>query len=538
MIKDLLFGFYKGCPLVVLSILILPGATKLVAVEKRTLIYGETTRLSTFDPYTVHEASGQRLGDLLFDSLVEISEGGRYTAGLAKDWKIENGGTSVLFKLKKNVFWHKRVQDKEWVKFTANDVFTTLRLLLAKKSQIPNQNRFDAIASSEILSPYLIRITLNRAMVDPLKPMVFKILPSHILGSNRELQRNNPFTTHPIGTGPYQFVRANKNLEILLRKNRRYYGKKPQIPQIVMKTYSDQSVMAQSLMFNAIDLITYVSPKDLAELSGDRNINLIPYDALSFSFIAINTNRGILRDKRVRKAISYSINRKEMLKAFFHEKGVLISGPFPPTSWAYNIDVKPIEFNQKRAKQLLNEAGVLKGDGKVKEGNKLLFLVPLSGKSEMIKRIVLAIQGYLGAVGLSIELRFMDWLVWKRKVLRDHEYDLTLASWSFDDASNITSLFHSKNTKAWDNNFVQYRNTKVDSMLTYAAVTNDFDKRRAIYHKLHSVLADDVPYVYLWTLVHHAAHNVKVSGIRIEPFSFFKYIGKWRIRDKLGRDSK
>ena len=91
----------------------------------------------------------------------------------------------------------------------------------------------------------------------------------------------------------------------------------------------------------------------------------------------------------------------------------------------------------------------------------------------------------MSQVGLYVQLKFVDWKVWKKKVLKDHEYDMTIASWTFDDASNITSLFHSSNNKAWGNNFVNYHSKEVDSLLSQAEVTNDFDKKRAIYKKLH-----------------------------------------------------
>src|SRR5690606_4952387 len=112
-----------------------------------------------------------------------------------------------------------------------------------------------------------------------------------------------------------------------------------------------------------------------------------------------------------------------------------------------------------------------------------------AGESETVKRIVLAFQQYLADIGLKVELQFMDWQVWKKRVLHDHDYDVTIASWSFDDASNITSLFHSSSAVPWGNNFVLYRNPLVDSLLAEADATSDFDKRRTIYHKLHAILA-------------------------------------------------
>jgi len=76
---------------------------------------------------------------------------------------------------------------------------------------------------------------------------------------------------------------------------------------------------------------------------------------------------------------------------------------------------------------------------------------------------------------------------------------------------------------------VMFRNSEVDSLLTEAEATNDSDLRRAIYHKLHAVLAEEAPYAYLWTLQHHAAHQQRLSGVQVEPFAFFKHVLAWRM---------
>jgi peptide/nickel transport system substrate-binding protein len=512
------------------------GTILALALTGLQMVYGETTRIDSFDPYTVHETSGQRLADLLFDSLVEVQAGGEYTPSLATKWKVEQAGAAVTFTLREGVKWHGG--DKT---LTADDVVTTVRLLSSPQSDIPNRERFNVIRSAEKIDDKTVTIHLTRALLDPLRAMLFKIVPAHVLGAAPALKRDGSFAKNPIGTGPYTFVKATPQGEALLEANAAYFGGKPTIDRIVMKAYADQSIMAQSLMYESLDLITYVSPRDLGEILGDNKLSVLPYDALSFSFFAMNTQRGILKDKRVRQAISQAVNRSEMLDAFFQGKGRLISGPFPPTSWAYNLDVKPVGYDVTRAKALLQSAGLVDkdGDGMLEtpagKPASLVFAVPLAGESEVVKRVVLAFQGYLESVGLKLELQFMDWLVWKRKVLGEQDYDVTIASWSFDDASNITSLFHSSSAKPWGNNFVQYRNPEVDALLTEAEASNDFDKRRAIYHKLHSILADEAPYTYLWTLMHHAAHNARVSGVRVEPFAFFKHIVSWQMKDANGR---
>lgn len=506
------------------------------ALERKRMVYGETARLQNLDPYTIHDSSAYRLTDLIFDDLVTVGPGGSYQPGLAESWRVENGGTAITVKLRKGVFWHQQ-KDAPIKPFTADDVVTTIRLLTNKASQIPNAERFQVFAKTDVISKHLVKISYNRALADPLKPLLIKILPDHILGKEDSLKREHPFNRAPIGTGLYVFSKTNPQGELLLTANHRHYNGKPHLEQIIMKPFSDQTIMAQSLLFRSLDLITYLSPKDLKEVEGDRRMQLVPYEAQSFSFLALNTAKDTLKDKRVRQALAYAVNRAEMLEAFFGNKGHLITGPFSPSSWAYNLDVAGYKYNLDRASDLISAAGYqsINTNGVVTNGDMkklvLKFAVPIAGESEMIKRISLAIQSYLANIGVVTQLDFLDWEVWKRKVLGEHDYDMTIASWNFDDAANISSLFHSSSAKPWGNNFVEYKNPMVDSLLLEAEATNDFDKRRAIYKKLHAVLADEAPYVFLWTLQHHAAHHQRLTGVRIEPFSFFKHINTWNIRE-------
>lgn len=527
------FALYtKQILMIACSVVLATPGIAAAAIE--TLSYGETTRLDGFDPYTAPEASGQRLGDLLFDSLVELGPGESYVPSLAKSWKVIDGGTAISLNLREDVYWHEQLDKPETnAKLVPEDVINTVRLITNSSSEIPNKERFLALKSVEKVGPNQIVVRLTRAMTDPLRLLTFKILPAHVLGSAAYLSRTSEFARRPVGTGPYAFVKATNSGEVMLSSNNRYFKGRAQIPQILMKAYADQNVMAQSLMFNSLDLLTYVSPRDLGEILGDNKIVVLPYDALSFSFFAMNTQRGVLKDRRVRLALSQAINRQEMIDAFFQGRGRLISGPLPSTSWAYNLDVKPVSFDVSRARAMLQAAGLRYKDNKLFTPSgqpvTLTFAVPLAGESEMIKRVVLAFQGYLEAVGVKLDLKFMDWVVWKAKVMGEHDYDVTIASWSFDDASNITSLFHSSSAKPWGNNFVMFKNPEVDGLLTEAEATNDFDLKRAIYHKLHALLAEEAPYAYLWTLQHHAAHQQRLSGVQVEPFAFFKHVLAWRM---------
>jgi peptide/nickel transport system substrate-binding protein len=320
-----------------------------------------------------------------------------------------------------------------------------------------------------------------------------------------------------------------------MKANPDYYKGRPHLDEIIMKPFADKNVLTQSLMFKAIDMVVEVNPRDLAQIEGDERFNLYPYNALSYTFFAHNQRNPHLAKKEVRQAIAHAINRQEMLDSFYAGRGSLISGPFAPGSWAYNLEVQPIPFDAERARQLLAQAGYRErgSDGYLKtpDGKPLTFelKIPIEKENETIKRVVLAFQNYLKQVGIKVDLQFREWQAWKQDVFVDHDFDMVIASWAFDDSADISTLFHSKETDAWRNNFVAYQNLDVDALIMEAKNTLDREKQRTIYRKLHATLADEQPYTFLWTITNFAAAHRRVRHVELQPFKFFTFANTWYI---------
>ncbi|MFK7871845.1 MAG: ABC transporter substrate-binding protein [Oligoflexales bacterium] len=483
-------------------------------LQASKMIYGETSRIDRYDPYTIHEMAGHRLSDLIFDGLISLDVSGSYHPELAEKWEVLPGNTKVKVFLRKNVVWHNQEN------FTARDVVKTMQVIKHTKSEIPNRDRFDRVKSIVELDSYTVEIEFYQALSDPLKFLTFKIIPSSSFLNDKFITKNHRFSQHPIGTGPYVFQSSNHQGEVLLHANEEYYTSPPNIKKILLKSYNDQHMMTQSLMFSALDLVTWVSPNDLPEVINDQNLNIAPYDSLEFSFIGINQNKPYFQNKEIRNALNQAIHKEEMLLSFFQNRGQIVSGPFAPNSWAYNINVPSMRWNPEKSRNVFVKHGLNR--------KRLKFVVPLSGKSDLTRKVVLACQTYLKKSGLNIDLVFLDWVQWKEQVLYKRDYDLAIATWNFDDANNIKSLFHSSHDKKGGYNFVGFSDSQIDSLLTESSLTSDFDKRRAIYHKLHALLSEKSPYIWLWTLQNHAAHRNELSGIKIEPFSFFKNIMSWK----------
>ena len=498
------------------------------------LNYGEYGRPVTLDPITSNDMISLRVSELVFNGLTAIDEKQEVVLDLAERAEITDEGRQYTFYLRRDVTWHP-IEGERPVPFTAEDVVFTYNIMMHPKTVTPLKVRYRFIASAKKVDDYTVRFTLNRPVLNALAKFSFKIIPRHGLKNKNFLTREDPFVHRPIGTGPYIVQNMTADREVVLTANENYYNGRPHIDKFVARPFADQNIIGQALMFNAIDMIVVVNRRDIPQIQGDKRFVLQPYNALSYSFFGFNMRNPLLADKRVRQAFTHAVNRQEMLDAFFQGQGTLISGPFAPGSWAYNLDIQPMPYDPQQAIALLKAAGFSPGaDGIMARDGKKLSLtlkVPIAKESEAIKRVVLAFKNYLGKIGIDIRGEFLEWRAWKEDIFLHHTYDLMFASWVFDDAADISSLFHSAEIGAWKNNFGAYSNPEVDSLIVEIKRTMDHEKRRTINRNLHTIIAEESPYVFLWTLTNYTAYNKKIRNVVIHPYKFFSYADKWFIHN-------
>ncbi len=493
------------------------------------LIYGEYGRPATLDPITSNDMVGLRLTELLFNGLVSFSPKNEVVPDLAEKWQISPDNRVYTFTLKSDVQWHGGGRN-----LTADDVVGTLDLIRHPRTLTPLKAQYELVADARKIDSQTVEITLKRPIVNALGRLSFKVVPPFALKNPEFLSREDPFVQKPIGTGAFMLNRVTEEGDVVMDANPGYFKGRPHLDRMVLKPFADKNVLTQALLFNAADMVVELNTRDIAQVEGDKRFNLYPYNALSYTFFGHNCRNPHLRKKEVRQAISYAINRQEMLDSFYAGRGTLISGPFAPGSWAYNLEVKPIPYNIERAKELMAQAGYRQGlDGYLigDEGKPLQFTlkIPIEKENETVKRVVLAFQDYLKRIGIKINLEFREWQAWKQDVFVDHDFDIVIANWAFDDSADISTLFHSGETGAWRNNFVGYSNPEVDGLIIEAKTTLDREKQRTINQRLHAALADEQPYTFLWTLTNYAAVHKKVRHVELHPFKFFTYADGWYI---------
>jgi peptide/nickel transport system substrate-binding protein len=524
--------------LLIASVVSLGASGASLARDESTLIYGEYGGPTKLVPILANDSISIRLSELIYGSLVYYGVDGEIKGDLAASWLVSKDMKSVTFYLRDDVRWHPLPGVSTGEPFTADDVVKTFELMMHPKTVTSLQSRYDFIQSAVKIDEKTVEFKLKKPFLDVLGRFSFKILPAFLLKDYEYLTGSEDLVLfeHPVGTGPYRFVsQKGPSSEIVLEANEGYHLGAPKIKRIIMRPFADQNIITQTLLFGGIDLEVRVPPRDIGEIQGDSRFELNPYSTLSYSFFGYNLRNPVLAIKEVRQAMAYAINRQEMLDSFFEGKGQLISGPFAPGSWAYNLDVANIPYAPEEAKRLLDKAGFRERtkEGVRKRGSYALsfrMVVPISKESETTKRVILAFQSYLRAVGIEVEIEWLEWKSWTETVFMEHDFDIIYADWVFDDSFDISSLFHSKEIGRGKNNFGSFRNPEVDALLDEAATTLDIEKKRTVYHRLHEILAEEAPYTYLWTLTNYAAYNRRVRRVDIHPTRFFTYIKDWYLQ--------
>ncbi len=488
------------------------------------LRYAESTAPTSLNPMLVADMPSLRATELMYEGLVSPPVAGDVEPAIADSWTISPDEKSVKFKLKKGLKWH------DGTPVTAKDVVFTIEAGRDPRTATALGAQFDAFESVEAPNDQMVIVNFKRKVLNPLLYFDFKILPSHkfpmgFIASESAIES-------PVGSGPFSFGEWTHAGEIRFKRNAYYpNNKEGGIDAVEVSPVPDDNIRNELLRYGAVDLLPQVRPKDIPALEELTSVRLYPYSTLSYSYLGLNFRNPLIRVKAFRQALEAGLNRPEMLKAHYGNRGTIISGPFPPASWAYNFDVKPSAFNSERAIQLLKEAGINDADKdgvREYDGKPITLKIVSLAQSEVQKAVVLDLQQQLKNMGIKADIRFLEPIAWKTAVFEDHDFDLVLAEWTFDNSVNIYTLFHSTQTGPNQNNFGAYSSAEADRLLDESRQAKNSEMLRATYGELHKVLHDDLPYIFLWSLNRYAAINSRIENVRLHPFYFFSYIAEWK----------
>lgn len=464
---------------------IIPEGTRAV-YQGGTVTIGHSSTPDIINPILTSETISVNLMSLIFSHLVKFDIAQRPVPDLAKSWEVSSDGLIWTFFLRDDVKFH------DGHPLAAHDVEFTYRAIMDPKNMSPMAERYDLIDKIETRDDYIFRVTLK----DPFAPFIHRlnraIAPSHLL-EGVDIH-NTPFNRHPVGSGPFRLTDWTEDDTIVLDANREYFlSGRPILDRLIFKAYPDRRAALQAISRGEMDIALDLAASDLLFVGRRGAFRVYSAQGAFYYAIIFSLKDPLFRDIRVRKALDYAIDRDSIIKNPLKGHSTICTGPFGVNSWAYNPDVKPAPYNIEKAKELLEQAGWkdTDGDGVLdKDGETFEVSLTVPNISDSLERIAVALRAQLMRVGIRIKLVYID-----DSRLRETPFQMILARVAAGtDPDSAYRFWHSK---SGDINIASYENKFVDDLLELGRRTTDLEKRKAIYHKIHQMIHDDCPAIFL-----------------------------------------
>lgn len=498
--------------------------------RKDTLVVGISKPGGVFLPYFQQNGWDGNVTSVIFASLVSTDKQGKPIPELAEKWDVSSDQLTYTFHLRKDLKF------SDGSPLTADDVAFTLTLLhdkayegeidisqyAVKGGKEYKEGKATSIEGIQVVDPQTIKITTEKVNSQAIFVLGGTVLSKAYYGKdykqNTSLDYLKELYGKPIAAGPYKFEKYIPGQEVRFVANENYYAGKPKIPNFIYKITSGDTKL-QLFQTGEVDYTGLGTGDEILEQAkGLEFANIQIETAASFSYIYMNNNKPYLKDKKVRQALIYGLDRRKYVDTALKGYGTVANVPIHPTSWAYTEEgVNKYEYDKEKAKKLLDEAGWKVGSDGVREKDgqklKLSYFGPSSAKDSDLL-IPIAKENYK-EIGVEFNPEFMDFNTMLSKVNKG-DYDLASVSTPItsDPSETAGEYLSGVNDKS-----LGYKNAKVDELIKKGIETVDIEKRKPIYKELYKELSDDPPVILLNYRRTITGYNGNIKGIDSEKYN-------------------
>jgi len=320
------------------------------------------------------------------ERLVDWDEKGNFVPQLAESWEGDAKGNTFTWHLRKGVKFHDgtayNAEALRWNYQTQIDA-----------GRLPDR---ELIKSLEVVDEYTMRMHLTDYTI--MAPFSYGFSPQFSPTAFKNNGGKEWARLHPVGTGPFKLADFKRDTSIRYEKNENYWRKGYPLLDVMEIRFIPDVVTSSMLMETKeadvwFEALTSKAAVDLEQKGLKVNWGL----GMVWNLLPNSSNsKSPLNNKKVREAIEYAIDRPTMAKMFGFGKYEPLAQIVPSSSMAYVNGYNPRPYSPAKAKQLLEEAGYPNG-----LELKLLLL-------ETDREICTAIQGYLAAVGIKLDLDVAD----------------------------------------------------------------------------------------------------------------------------------
>ncbi len=494
---------------------------------------GVVGKIEQFNPlYTPLNSAEQAVAKLVFSGLVKKNANRSVDPDLAQSWEASADGKTYTFHLKENLKW------SDGAELTSDDVVFTINTIQTPDVKSPLLEVWKGVEVTNSDRNTVV-FKLQNSLPDFLNLANFAVLPKHLLESipPRNL-KTAEFSIKPVGSGPYIVAESKKireSDEVVLLVNENFYDKKPYIPKIIIKTYTDYAGLIEGYIKKEVKGVERVAGVGEEE---DKlpNIKLyrgaVPeYDALYF-----NLRTGVSKDKYFRQAVSYAVNRTQIIEEAYKGQASEIFAPVLPGYVGYNPEFKQ-NFDLASAKAKLTEGGYAPGPDGIMVKNEQKVSVRLVTSSSIEKsREADLIAVNLGLLGIETKIEKYPTNALIQDYIRPRNFDLLLISQNLGDSSDLYPFWHGTQANDPGLNFSGFSDRPVDKFIEQARVLTDKNQRAEKIRTITKIIWDETPAVFLVRPDYEYGVSNEVKGIDIgrltDPSDRFWNITGWYIFEK------
>lgn len=479
------------------------------ADDPNIIVVSMTTGPNNLDPRFGTDDASAKVHQLIFDNFVELDEHLQVVPKLAASLEHPDPLTWVAT-VRRGVRFH------DGRPLTSADVVFTFGQFLDPDVVSPRRGGYRELKSVEARDDYTVVFTLTTPFASFPINLMMPILPR---GSGAEVRE------HPIGTGPYRFVRYAVDDRIELAANPDYWDGAPKNSGLVLKIVPDDVMRGLELRKGTIDLVVNdLVPDIVHQLRSDPALQTVEGPGVDYQYVGLNLQDPMLKDVRVRQALAYAVDRDAIVEHLRRGLAVPAAGMLPALSWAAAPDVPVYPHDPIRAAALLDAAGYRDADGDGPAPRLRLTLKVSNTEFNRLQSSV--IQQNLKDVGIDLDVRTYEFATLYADVLAGN-FQLFTLQWTagaLADPDILRRVFHTKQAPPVGFNRGRYSNSQLDGILEEAGGLENGPRRLELYAEAQRLIAADVPYVSLWYKTNVAVAQKNLAGVRLTPLAEFTFL--------------
>ena len=457
--------------------------------SKKELIVAADQDPVGLDPHITPAASSVRIYSLIYERLINMDSEMQLVPGLAEKWEVSEDGKTITFTLRKDVKFHNGRE------LTSEDVKYSFERILDPDTGSTVASYFASVNAIETPDENTVVFKLNTpdaAFLTNTTASSASIVPKEV----------EDLVTEAVGTGPFIMDEMKSGQYVTLIKNPDHANADSiKYDSIRFNIMKDESQRTAAIRSGKVD-IAAVSADTATLLEKDKNVEVKSYQSMEYSYLGINVAKEPFNDVKVRQAISYAVDRQEIIDSVWKGEASL-TGPISPAldQWAIDVTKEPsYTTDLEEAKRLLKEAGFADGFDTV--------IYTASTYPDMIDSAQV-IQEQLKAVGINAEIKQLEWGayidMWKSK-----DTDMLVGrNTSGTDPDRSTRYFFSTEGSA---NVWNYSNPAFDETVQKAIETIDEGERKSLYEQAQKQLIEENPNLFLASPNNFYAVSSRVEG--------------------------